>query len=252
MADGYDNAWVQRVRANSRADLRLFCLPFAGGSADVYSTWPGELPASIEVCSINLPGRGRRYTEPLCDQLVPLVERIAAGIVPFLDRPFALFGHSMGALLAFELAHVLSARAHVQPIHLFVSGAAAPQLPSPHQFHTLPDAQFLAAVQNLSGMSAEVAANDELMALFLPILRADFAVAERYSHVAAGPLGCPLSVLAGRHDPLVALDLLPLWRVHSVAGCEIDLFPGDHFFLRSCRTQLLEILASRLLAQHAS
>jgi surfactin synthase thioesterase subunit len=245
------NPWLPRPNPRPDARLRLLCLPYAGGGPQAFQKWPDRLPADIEVLPVNLPGRGRRFGEPLYTRIAPLVADLAEAVVPFLDRPYALFGHSMGAVVAFELARRLREREVRAPVHLFVSGASAPQLPDNHRFHTLPDDRFLDDVKRLSGLDAEVLANTELVELMLPVLRADFEVAETYMCADAPPLHCPLSVFGGSDDWLVPVDELDPWRVHTTGDCHVVVLPGDHFFLRAEEPALLTMLSSRLRAPSA-
>ena len=242
------NLWVLRPRPNPRATLRLICLPNAGGGPQEYHGWPASLPPDVEVCAVNLPGRGRRFGEPMYRRLGPLVDDLAVGLAPWLDRPFALFGHSMGALVAFELALAVQRRQHQEPVHLFVAGAAAPQFPNPRRFHQLPDSELIEAVRQLNGVDPEVLQSAELVGLLLPVLRADFEVVETYTCAQPGTLGCPLSVFGASADQIVPTAQLDPWRVHTTGRCDMTVFDGDHFFIRSKAADLLASIAKRLTA----
>lgn len=242
------NPWVLRPRPNPGAALRLFCLPFAGGGAQEFQTWPASLPPEVELCAVNLPGRGRRFREAPHRRLAALVSDLSAGLAPFCDRPFALFGHSMGAYLAFELArahHRLGTRA---PRHLFVSGAGAPQLPDRHKFHVLADDGFLDAIQRMNGIDPALLASTELVELMLPVIRADFELVETYVCEDGLPLTCPISVYGGSSDWVVPADRLAPWRAQTTAACRVEMFGGDHFFLRSAQRELLGSITACLSA----
>ena len=165
---------------------RLFCFPYAGGGASIYRQWASKLPVWIEVCAFQLPGREIRMREPGHTDLRSAVEEVADTIHSLLDKPFYLFGHSMGSAISFELARLLRRSGLPQPRHLFVSARRAPQLPQPKEdIHVLPEREFLASIKKLGGTPEEVLKNEELMELFLPTLRADFTLLETYKYVPA-------------------------------------------------------------------
>jgi medium-chain acyl-[acyl-carrier-protein] hydrolase len=244
--------WVVRPRPNEAASVRLFCIPYAGGGPQVFQEWPSYLPADVEVIAVSLPGRGRRFSEQAQSRLHPLADALAAALVPFMDRPFALFGHSMGAYLAYETVRQLSTRYSADPVHLFVSGAAAPQIPNINQFHALPDERFVEMLRSLNGLETEVLGNAEILDLLLPVIRADFAVAETYTCDDETPINCPISVLAGSNDWLVPVQQLERWAELTKGRCTVDVLDGDHFFLRSERAALLRLIAARLEAGQAA
>lgn len=236
-----------RSRQNPAACFRLFCLPYAGGGASIFRAWSDILPQEIEVCSIQLPGRENRLMDPLFTELEPLVQTLADIVLPHLDKPFALFGHSMGALVAFELCRTLYQKRMLSPVHLFVAGHRAPQLPNPREpTHDLPTPLLLEQLRRLNGTSKEVFQNGELMQLMLPILRADLAICETYRYVASDSLTCPLSAFGGLLDGEVGYGDLVAWQSQTSSTFTIRMFPGDHFFLHSCRLPLLQAIASDL------
>ncbi len=241
------NLWVTCPRPNPQAKLRLFCFPYAGGSAWIFRTWSDRLPPYVEVCPIELPGRGRRLREPPFKQLKPLIQEIAHALLPYLDKPFALFGHSMGGLVSFELTRLLRRKYNLSPTHLFVSGRRAPQIPEPEPpIHTLPDPVFIEKLRHLNGTPDQVLANEELMQLLLPILRADFAILETYVYASEPRLNCPLAVFGGLQDLEVSCDALEAWREQTNADFSLQMLPGDHFFLHSAQPLLLRTLYQTL------
>jgi medium-chain acyl-[acyl-carrier-protein] hydrolase len=201
----------------------------------------------VEVCPVQLPGRETRFREPAFTELAPLVEALAGSLRPYLDRPFAFFGHSMGALLAFELARRLQRDHGPQPVRLVVSGCGAPQTRTSHTaIHALPAAEFREELRRLNGTPAAVLDNDELMDLVLPTLRADFSLCETYAHAAGPPLACPITALGGLGDDTVSRQELDAWREQTTGPFRLRMLPGDHFFLNSARPLLLQALIQDL------
>lgn len=235
--------WIARPAAQPEARLRLICLPYAGGGATIYRAWPRALPKTIEVCAIQLPARELRVREPPYTELPRLVADLAAVLEPLTAEPFAIFGHSMGALIGFELARELRRRGLPDPRHLFVAGYRAPQLPELYPaIHQLPDDAFISEVGRLDGTPREVLEHAELLELVLPILRADFALVETYAHQPADPLSCPVSAFGGLNDPRVSRADLDAWRAHAGGAFALRMFPGDHFFIRSAESLILQYI----------
>lgn len=239
--------WVAPIHPRPDARLRLFCLPYAGGDAAVFSAWSAGLPESVEVCPVLLPGRSGRIAEPLLDNMTLLVRALAKGLADWIDRPFALFGHSTGALVAFELARRLEQEGRF-PAQLFVSGCGAPQLPPgrPDRIHDLPAADFLERLRALGGMPDAMLANPELRDLFLPILRADFKLSETYRYESGVPLKCPLTAFTGLQDRFVGRQSAEAWRHQTAGAFALYTLPSDHLFLISDRQLLLQLLALKL------
>lgn len=235
--------WLVCPVPRSQAQLRLFCFPYAGASAHIFRPWSHLLPEWIEVYAIELPGRGRRWSEPLCTNLQELVSAIAPAIYPYLDQPFAFFGHSMGAWISYELAHLLHQTYTLSPECLVVSARRAPQLPATKPtLHALSDALLLQELQTLNGTPVEVLENQELLNLVLPILRADFALLETYVYQTRPPLPCAIQVYGGQQDPEVAVSDLAAWQQHTNANFALELLPGNHFFLHSHSAELVRSL----------
>lgn len=243
-----DNAWLAwRKPPPEQAAHRLFCLPYAGGGASAYRGWHSLAPASLQVCPVELPGRGRRLGETPFTRLQPLVGALADALRPHLDRPYALFGHSMGGLLAFELTRTLRRRRWPAPAHLFVSGAASPDAPRTRPpVHAAPDAEVKAELLALGGTPAELLDDDDLMDVMLPTMRADFSVLETYEYRPEPPLAVPMTVFGGTADPLVPPTALRDWRHQSTAGSRLRLLPGGHFFLHPAAADLLTDIAATL------
>jgi medium-chain acyl-[acyl-carrier-protein] hydrolase len=240
------NPWILHPRPNPGAALRLLCFPYAGGGGSVFRTWPNALPPDIEMWAIELPGRETRFKEQPFQELIPLVAALTDAVGPELQGPFAIYGHSLGALLGLCFARELRRRSLGGPVHLFASGRRAPQLPEPAPMATLPEPQFLAELRRLGGIPDAVLAEPELMAIFLPILRTDFAVSEADLPGPDEPLDCPITVLGGKSDEKATIAELEAWRIHTTAAFEREMFPGGHFFLQSARDAFLGSLSRRL------
>ncbi|HTC92785.1 MAG TPA: alpha/beta fold hydrolase [Terriglobales bacterium] len=240
------NNWIHSPKPNPEGRLRLVCIPYAGGGGQVFNPWPALLPAEVELFAVNLPGRGRRLLEPPIAELSKLIELLAPQL-PCDDKPFVLFGHSMGALVSFELARELRRRHRAAPLHLFASGCFPPHVPDPHPIHTLPGPEFIQEVRDLNGIPKEVQENQELMDLMLPVLKADFTLTETYVHRPEPPLACPITVYGGATDPLSGdRDIMEGWRQHTSGKFSLQMLPGDHFFLQSAQRLLLTLISWEL------
>jgi medium-chain acyl-[acyl-carrier-protein] hydrolase len=205
------------------------------------------LPGSIEVVPIQLPGRGVRLAEPLFHHLPEIVEALELALSPFFDKPFAFFGHSMGGLIALELSRRLRRAGRITPIHLFVSGRRAPQLPELGPVtYNLSEPKFLHRLRCLNGTPQGVLDHPELMQLMIPLLRADFSVCETYEYKTEPALDCPLTVFGGLGDAEIPREQLELWREHTTSLFSLHMFPGDHFFLKSAQPDMLRIVAQQL------
>jgi medium-chain acyl-[acyl-carrier-protein] hydrolase len=238
--------WVRRRRRAQPARVMLFCVPFAGGGTSAFRTWPEVLPPDVEVCPVHLPGREARFAEPAIDDVDALVGPLLEGLAPHLEGPFALFGHSMGGLIAFELADRLRRRG-VTPSWFFASGVRAPHRPyRGEEHHALPHDRFLTALRDLNGTPRELLDDPEFLELMLPTLRADFRLAEAYRYRPRPPLECPVAAFGGLDDPHVPREDLEAWREQAAGRFEVHVLPGDHFFLNPSRDELLRLIGERL------
>lgn len=241
--------WITCTRPRTGARLRLFCLPCAGSGASVYRVWSAGLPSWVEVCPIQLPGREDRYNEPAFTSLTGLSRAVAREILPFLDTPFVIFGHSMGALLAFELTRALRRSGAPAPLALYLAAYPAPQVPLLRApIHHLPDGEFIAEIRRMQGTPEAVLQHADLMAFMLPTLRADFEACDTYTCTDEPPLDLPLVLYGGADDRDVPATALDEWRHVSTGTFTRRLLPGTHFFVQSHRDLLLADLAGRLAA----
>lgn len=239
--------WVFRPEPRPGAALRLLCVPYAGGGAVAFHGWAELLPAAVELCVLRLPGREARVREPLRTDLAALVAEAADALEADPAGPYALFGHSLGALVAFELARELRRRGR-PPVHLAVSGKYAPQVPLRHPpVYGLPDAEFLDALDRRFAAIPPLIRDDPVARNFyLPILRADATMLETYAYRPEPPLGCPLSAHGGRSDPEVSPADLAGWAKQTAAGFRLATYPGGHFYLQPERAALVAAVAADL------
>ncbi|PSB11062.1 putative thioesterase [Pleurocapsa sp. CCALA 161] len=230
-------------KSNDSASLRLFCFPYAGASSYSFRSWLDYLPKTIKICPIELPGRGIKIEQKPYQRIEPLVKAIALEILPYLDKPFAFFGHSMGGLVSFELARFIRRQYNLEPVHLFISGRRAPQTKNfKPPIHNLPEADFLQELRQLNGTPEEVLNNHELMELLMPILRAYFTVLETYIYSDEAPLNCPISVFGGLQDKEVSIEQLEAWQAQTCNSFDLKMLPGDHFFIHSSQSFLPELI----------
>ncbi|MDD0974641.1 thioesterase II family protein [Pseudomonas fontis] len=231
------------------SSLTLLCLPYSGASAMVYSRWRRKLPAWLNIRPVELPGRGARLGETLHTDMQVLARQLAQEQRLAANQPYALLGHSLGALLAFELAHELQALGCPAPVALFACGTAAPTRREDYDGgnwrEPKSDATLIDELRTLQGTPEEVLANQELMSLTLPVLRADFLLCGRYQYRQRSPLRCPLHVLGGEDDRASEEQLLA-WRQESLGDFALEIFPGGHFFIHEHEDRVLGVLAASL------
>jgi medium-chain acyl-[acyl-carrier-protein] hydrolase len=226
-----EQAWFT-AGSNPAGAMRLFLFPFAGGNANAFLPWQDLLGPRLELRVAQLPGRGVRLFDPPVADLDELIARLTRTVTELADRPFLFFGHSLGALLAFEVSRQLRRAGRPEPAALWVSGAESPRtrLP-PRQLHDLEEAELIEALRDYSGTASEMLADRELMQLVLPGVRADFALSERYVYRSEAPLDLPISVLLGESDPFVDDGRAAGWAEESSLPVREYRYSGDHFFL---------------------
>lgn len=226
--------------ALSTTEVRLLCFAHAGGGASVFRAWHGLLGPDVEIRAVVLPGREARWREAPHRRMADLVEATMRELHGAFDRPFAFFGHSMGAAVAYELCRRFFAEPGSGPVGLFVSGRRAPHLPPRRpSAHRLPRDDFVAHLRSLNGVPPEVMVDPELLDAFLPCLRADFEVNETYDPPCAPPLPIPVSAFLGETDPEVTVQEMLGWRDLTNDDFTLRVFVGDHFYLKSGQTELL-------------
>ncbi len=233
--------WFHTFRPRPVAELRLICLPFAGGSASHYQPFVSGLPSWVELCAAQLPGRGSRLREAPLQRMDQVVEALRQHLP--LDKPWLLFGHSLGCRLAVEL--MLALRAHDQrlPLHFIASGCRPLQLTrTVPPLSPLSDEAFIRRLQDYGGTPPEVLAHQELMALVLPALRADFRLVEEYRPGEIPPLPLPVTVFSGRQDADVPPAELPQWQALFTEPAEVQLFDGGHFFIQQNQKDVADAL----------
>lgn len=242
------NAWVPSAGSNRSAHFRLFCFPHAGGGASAFGGWPRWLPARVEVVSVQLPGREERLRAPNFSQLDLLLSALTNALQPYLDLPFAFFGHSLGGWLAFYLARKFRRDGLRQPVHMFVSGCRAPQLESKYPpIHALSSSLFLQELQQRYNSIPAIIWNEpEILRVLLPVLRADFVLFETIQYHHEAPLDCPISAYGGQGDATISEAEILAWRSQTEASFSVEMIPGDHFFLKSNAPALLYRLCSEI------
>ncbi|MFG2044476.1 thioesterase II family protein [Dactylosporangium sp. NPDC048998] len=244
-----DEAWIRRYRPAPEARVSLACFPHAGGSANFYLPAARGLAPAVEVLSMQYPGRQDRRAEPSVDTIAGLADLAFVALSPVArsaDRPFALWGHSMGAIVAFEVALRLRAQRLPAPVRLIVSGRRAPSCLRGEQVHTGGDEAIIAELRALGGTAETLLADAELREMIMSAVRADYHAIETYRYAPGPSLDCPVSVLTGDSDPHVTLDEAQAWALHTTAATDVSVFPGGHFFLVEQAAQVLDHVAHRL------
>lgn len=234
-----------RRLAPSPAGQRLVCFPHVGGAASYFAPLARALAGRVDVLALQYPGRQERLREPCVDSVGGLTDAIAPELEGWLDRPFALFGHSMGAVVAFEVARVLE-REGVVPVALFVSGRRAPTTWRDEQLHRRDDDQLLQEVARLAGTPRALLDDEDVREMMLPALRGDYTAVETYEWQPGPPLTCPIWALVGEDDPLTTKDEAAAWHVHTSADFELRTFPGGHFYLADHLPALTTLLTDTL------
>jgi medium-chain acyl-[acyl-carrier-protein] hydrolase len=220
--------------------VRLICFPFAGRGASVFARWGTFMGDVFEVSAVQFPGREARLAEPAMLDAAELVESLIPALLPKLRPPYAFFGHSLGALIAFETARALRARNYALPSYLFVGARHAPQWQSPASpIHNLPDDDFLAALkERFGGIPEAILREPELLARLLPTLRADVTLLERYRYQIQDPFPFPISAFGGAYDRAIGAEALEAWREQTSGSFRCRMIPGSHFFLIEQRPAL--------------
>jgi medium-chain acyl-[acyl-carrier-protein] hydrolase len=247
--------WAVRWRQAPAARMRLLCLPHAGGSSFAYRMWAQRLAPGIEVISIRMPGTRSGSGGPGPARIQDLAAALVGDIAPLLDPPYAWFGHSMGALTAFELCRAARGRGLAGPVRLLVSGRPAPHIPPRHSpLHDAPDAELAARLRDYGGAPAvppEVLDDPSALRSLIAVLRADLAVSETYRYHREPRLDCAITAFGGTDDPFATAGELSAWRSQTSAGFRVRMFPGGHFFLHAAPEEFLAAIKQDLVSDGA-
>jgi len=240
--------WIVCPTPRPKARVRLLCFHYAGGNASLFQNWPDYLSPDIEVCAVQLPGRGNRSHEAPYTQLSAFKGTLTEVLGPCLTRPFALFGYSMGALVAFEFARELRRQHLPTPHHVFVAARRAPQAPPPlnHKLSAMSDADLIAFLREHGATLGSIKAKGIIMRWILRTMRADCKIAETFVYTEEEPLDCPISAFGGLEDPYVNEGHLAGWQLHTRRNFSLCLFEGSHSFLHSAETSVLRVMAQDL------
>jgi pyochelin biosynthesis protein PchC len=230
--------WARRFHPADNAATQLLCLSHAGGSASYFFGVSKALSPEIDVVAAQYPGRQDRLREPCLNSVDDLADGLVAALKPLTARPITIFGHSLGATLGFEVARRLEAQG-VRPTALFASGRAAPHRLRESKDHLKDDAGLVAAVKNLGGTETAVLDDEDLLAMVLPAIRADYTAVETYVYRPGPRLTCPIIALTGSGDPKVTPEDADGWRDYTTGAFELVVYPGGHFYLTDHMTDIL-------------
>lgn len=239
-----DGAWLRRYHPAPDAGVRLVCFPHAGGSATFYFPVSRALSRSVEVLPVQYPGRQERRSEPCVGDIGELADRVVEELLPLDDtKPLALFGHSMGAVVAYEVARRLESKG-IKPLRLFVSGRRAPSCTREGNVHLRDDNGLIDELKKLSGTDSQILGDPDMLRMILPAVRSDYRAVESYRHVPGPPLDCPVTALTGDDDPQVTLDEAKAWSEHTAGGFELKVYEGGHFYLNSHAAAVMEAISA--------
>ncbi|NJP66267.1 thioesterase II family protein [Streptomyces spiramenti] len=239
------STWIRRFRPAPEAAVRLACFPHAGGSASYFHPVAQALAPAAEVLAVQYPGRQDRHREPCLESVAELADGATAALRPWAGKPLALFGHSLGAIVAFEVALRLS-REGSAPVSLIASGRRAPSRYRDESLHQASDGRLLSEVDRLSGTAAGILDDPDLVRMLLPALRADYRAVERYRSEPGAAVDCPVLVLTGDQDPLTTLEEARAWEAHTTGDCTVDVYPGGHFYLNDHAPKVIAAISDHL------
>ncbi len=239
--------WVRRFHQASAEAPQLLCFAHAGGAANYFFRLSAALQPDIQVLAVQYPGRQERLEEPLVDDLVLLAEQITAALPGWPDRPTAFLGHSMGAVVGYEVARRWEPQG-LKVEHLWASGRRAPSDPKQSTLHQRDDAGFLAGISEFGGPAFELLTHPELGPILLPPVRNDYKAIETYRHAPGPPLTCPITVLLGDSDPLVSPAEARRWAEHTSGAFQLRVFAGGHFFLTDHQRHVTQMVRRALIS----
>lgn len=243
---GLDAAWIRSFHEARPGAVRLICFPHAGGSASFYRPLADALASSADVLAVQYPGRQDRRREAPIATIEELAEEVFQVLRPIATEPLALFGHSMGAVVAFEVALRLRRAGFPTPIRLLVSGRRPPSAYRDERVHRLPDEDLIAELRLLGAPNLELLADPEIAAMVMPSIRSDYQAIESYRYQFGPRLDCPMSVLIGGQDPRVSVAEARSWARHTAGATEFQVFPGGHFYLAEQPERVAEVVAAAL------
>ncbi|GGM84205.1 thioesterase [Longimycelium tulufanense] len=241
-----DGLWFRRYHTSGEDGLQLVCFPHAGGSASFFRPLSGALSPMVEVLAVQYPGRQDRRAERRLENISELADATFDALTSRLDRPTALFGHSMGAVLAFEVANRMEHRKGTVPVRLFASGRRAPSRYVEENVHQRDDEALVAELRNLSGTDTRLLDDEEVRHMILPVLRSDYKAVETYCCPPDRSVGCPITVLVGDADPRVARKDAEAWAEHTAAGLDLHIFSGGHFYLGTAWSEVCQVITAGL------
>lgn len=237
--------WLRRLHQGEPDAVRLVCLPHAGGSASFFFPLSKALAPSVQVLAVQYPGRQDRHREPPVDDLHTMADRITEALIADGPGPVMLFGHSMGAVLAYEIGLRLAEAGLPAPLRIYASGRRAPSRYREERIHLRDDDGIIEEIRRLSGTRRDLLADPDVLRMFLPALRADYRAIETYRHRPGVRLDCPITVLIGMEDPVVSGPEATTWRAHTTGPVDVRTFSGGHFFLIDHAAEVTALLAAR-------
>jgi medium-chain acyl-[acyl-carrier-protein] hydrolase len=244
--------WLKRFRHGGPSDVRLFCFHHAGGTASMYREWPQLLPRSIEPVALQLPGRAERFREPPFDTMAPLIDALLEVIGSLFDQPFAFYGLSMGARVAWALTHGLRERAMSMPSVLYLASAAAPGWEEGRAGWDVRKDDLVGYLREMGGTPPEIFSEPELLASLLPTLRADLTLVNTFRFRPSAPLDVPIRAFAGIDDVEGSPERMSGWRTETCGRFDLHIVPGGHFFDTAGELQVIRTITDDLLREFAS
>lgn len=243
--------WIQALGQHQNAKIRLFCFHYSGGSSAFFYSWLNKIPHTVDLLTVELPGRGSNLDESLLYDMQTVVSKLLEHMTDYLDKPFIFFGHSMGALLCFELAKALKFHDLALPLHLIISGCKAPQnMCNKKPIYHLSDQEFIQELKLYNGTPEEVLTNRDIIEFFLPIIRADMTITDKYKFIDNIPLHCNITAIGGREDTTVSEIDVEGWAQHTTLKFENYILPGGHFFIKTSLNQVLYIV-NQIIEEHS-
>ncbi|MGP9017976.1 thioesterase II family protein [Streptomyces sp. BR1] len=241
-----NSRWIRRYHASDASPIRLVCLPHAGGSAPFFFPMSQSLAPAVDVLSVQYPGRQDRRDEPGFTDLGAFADALTSALLPWLDRPTAFFGHSMGAALAFEVTRRLERDHGIQPVRVFASGRRSPSSHRPETVHLRDDDGIVAEMRELSGTDSRILGDEEILRMVLPAIRTDYTAIENYRAAIEDTVKTPITVMTGEADPRTSREEADAWEAHTTGGFDIHRFHGGHFFLANHQPEILKIVSEEL------